>query len=90
MHVIEVLGDTAVPPSLTDNLAALMGLETVSETLTDAAGVRGIVRFTAGGHTSIFDPRIDRDATAEMQAQTAGFAASDGTVLPVTDTSVVQ
>lgn len=90
VHVIGVLGDTAVPPSLTDNVAALMGLADVSETATDAGGVRGIVRFTAGGHTSIFDARVDREVTEEMQAQTAGFAASDGTVLPVTNEGLVQ
>lgn len=90
IHVIEVLGDTAVPPALTENLAALMGLEAVGSTVMDAGGVRGIVRFTAGGHTSIFNPQVDPAVTVEMQTQTAGFAASNGTLLPVSDESLVQ
>lgn len=90
VHVIEVLGDTAVPTPLTGNIAELMELAPVSETTTDADGVRGIVTFTAGGHTSIFDPGINPEVTQEMQRQTAGFAASGGTQLPVDREDLVQ
>ena len=77
IHIVEVLSDTAVPATLTDNIAALMGAQSISTTTMDGAGIRGIVRFTAGGHTSIFNPAIDLAVTQEMQAQTATFAASD-------------
>jgi hypothetical protein len=90
VHVIEILGDTAVTPALTDYIATLMGLADVSTSTTDAGGVRGIVRFTAGGHSSIFDPSIDLDATAEMQTQTVMFAATNGTTITITDSNVVQ
>ncbi|WP_428100765.1 hypothetical protein [Candidatus Rariloculus sp.] len=48
IHVIEVVSDIAVPATLTDNLARVMGLTDISETTVDAGGIRGIVRFTAG------------------------------------------
>jgi hypothetical protein len=90
IHVIEVLSDQAVTAGLTDNIAALMGLADVSTTTVDAGGVRGIVRFTAGGHTSIFNPAIDLATTIEMQTQTATFAATDGTTILISDDTVVQ
>ena len=90
IHVIEVLSDMAVPAALTDNLARVMGLRDVSETAVDAAGVRGIVRFTAGAHSSIMNPLIDRAVTEEMQAQTVFFALSNGTTIPVRNTEIVQ
>ncbi len=90
LHVIEVLGDTAVTPALTDNVAQLMGLTDVSTTTTDGAGVRGIVRFTAGGHSSLFNPAIDMDVTIEMQTQTVTFAASGGAQIPVSNGAPVQ
>ncbi len=90
IHVIEVLSDMAVPAALTDNLARVMGLRDISATAADAAGVRGIVRFTAGAHSSILNPFIDRAVTEEMQAQTVVFAASNGTAIPVGNTEIVQ
>ena len=90
VHVIEVLADDAVPADLTDNLATLMGLADVSATLVDAGGARGIVRFTAGEHSSLFNPVPDLAVTTEMQTQTVSFAVSGGTVIPVNDTALVQ
>ncbi len=90
LHVIEVLGDTAVTPALTDSLAAVMGLTDVSTTTVDAAGVRGIVRFTAGEHSSLFNPTIDIEVTTEMQMQTVGFAVSGGTTIAVANEAIVQ
>lgn len=90
IHVIEVLGDPAVTPASTDYIANLMGLADVSTTTFDAGGVRGIVRFTAGGHTSIFNPTIDLAATVEMQTQAAVFAATSGTTIQITNPAVVQ
>jgi hypothetical protein len=90
LHVIEILGDTAVTPALTDKVAELMGVADVSQSAFDAAGLRGIVRFTAGGHSSLFNPAIDIAVTIEMQTQTVTFAASGGTSIPIGDPTLVQ
>lgn len=92
LHVIEILGDTAVPNGSTDYLASLWGLASVSTTVAVAppATTSGIVRFTAGGHSSLFNPAIDPTATTEMQRETVIFAASGGSVIQITDSSVVQ
>lgn len=92
LHVIEVLGDTAVPNGPTDYLASLWGLPGVSTTVAVAppATTSGIVRFTAGGHSSLFNPLIDPAATTEMQRETVTFAVSGGTVIQITDGSVVE
>jgi hypothetical protein len=90
MHIIEVLGDQSVTPALTDNLATIMGLEDVSTTLVDPAGARGIVRFTRGAHSSLFNPLIDFEATVEMQTQAVAFAGSFGTTILISDPALVQ
>jgi hypothetical protein len=90
VHVIEVLGDMAVTPTLTDTIASLMGLTDVSTTTVDAGGLDGIVRFTAGGHSSIFNPAIDLDATIEMQTEAVTFAATSGTTILISNPDVVQ
>jgi pimeloyl-ACP methyl ester carboxylesterase len=89
IHVIEILGDTAVPNGPTDYIAQLWGLPSVSTT-TMGAPAEGIVRFTAGAHSSLFNPLPSQAVTFEMQQQTVGYAASGGTVIQITNTSVVQ
>lgn len=81
------------PLTGTEPLAETMGLSGVSATTQESGGLRALVRFTDGKHGSQLDPTpLDgRSAerfgqiTAEMQAQTAGFLASDGTQLPIND-----
>ncbi len=92
LHVIEVLGDTAVPNAPNDYLASLWGLPSTSTTRSAAppATVSGIVRFRAGVHSSLFNPTPNPAATMEMQRQTVTYAASAGSVIQITDTSVVQ
>jgi hypothetical protein len=92
LHVIEVLGDTAVPNGPTDYIAQLWGLPSVSTTLATAppATVKGIVRFRAGGHSSLVDPAINPAVTAEMQRQTVTYAGSGGSVIQITNTGVVN
>jgi hypothetical protein len=92
LHVIEVLGDTAVPNGPTDYLASLWGLPSVSTTVAVAppATTSGIVRFIRGGHSSLFNPAIDPEVTVEMQRETVTFAASGGSVIQITDGSVVN
>ena len=97
IHMIEVIGDGTVPNNVpgsplvgTDPLARLMGLASASETTTESA----IVRFTAGGHSSILIPQPAEnpslEATVEMQTQTATFAATDGGVIQITNTGIIQ
>jgi hypothetical protein len=90
MHVVEVLSDTAVPATLTDNVAELMGLASVSSTTVDPAGMRGIVRFTAGEHSSMFNPAPNPAVTVEMQTQAVTFAVTGGTTIPVANPAIVQ
>jgi pimeloyl-ACP methyl ester carboxylesterase len=92
LHVIEILGDTAVPNAPNDYIAQLWGLPSVSTTLatTPPATVRGIVRFRAGGHSSLFNPAINAAVTTEMQRQTVTYAASRGSAIQITNTSVVN
>ncbi len=92
LHVIEILGDTAVPNIPTDYLARLWDLPSVHSTVavTPPATTSGIVRFKAGGHTSLFNPAIDAAVTTEMQRETATYAASGGSVIQITNAAVVQ
>jgi hypothetical protein len=90
IHVVEVLSDTAVPATLTENVARLMGLTSVHVPGTaNPTGVRGIVRFTEGVHSSMFNP-VNRVVTTEMQTEAVVFALTGGTQLPVTEAAVVQ
>jgi len=92
LHVIEVLGDSAVPNGPTDFIASLWGLPGVSASVTVAppSTTSGIVRFNAGGHSSFFNPAINASVTTEMQRQTVLFAASQGSIIQITDGSVVD
>lgn len=105
IHMISVVGDgtpdnlpdqvvpnavAGAPLSGTEPLAAVMGLASVSETTLDAAGVRGIVRFTEGDHSSLLSPAASLAATTEMQTEMAAFFATFGTALLITDDTVVQ
>jgi hypothetical protein len=92
LHVIEVLGDTAVPNAPNDYIAQLWGLPSRSTTAMAAppATVSGIVRFRLGVHSSLFNPTPAPAVTTEMQRQTVTYAASAGSVIQITDTSVVN
>jgi len=95
IHVIEVLGDTAVPNRPTDYIAQLWGLPSVSTTTPAGppgppASARGIVRFTAGAHSSLFNPLPNRPVTEEMQQQTVFYAATGGGQIRINTASFVQ
>jgi pimeloyl-ACP methyl ester carboxylesterase len=92
LHVIEVLGDTAVPNGPNDYIASLWGLPSVSTTLavTPPGTVSGIVRFSAGGHSSLFNPAINPAVTTEMQRQMVAYAVSRGSAIQITNTTVVN
>lgn len=79
----------------------LLGLPDVSITTVDEENkVSGAVRFLYGHHSSVINPvhiegvsaspEFALRATQEMQTQVATFLATDGTVLPVVDTELVN
>lgn len=99
LHLIEVIGDTTVPNGSfigplfgTEPLIRLLGLTGIGADNAASAAPNSAVRFIAGDHGSIIDPTASLDATTAMQTQMAGFAASFGTVLTVTDSdpSILQ
>jgi pimeloyl-ACP methyl ester carboxylesterase len=89
LHVIEILGDTAVPNRPTDYIAQLWLLPSVSTT-TLGGPAKGIVRFKAGAHSSLFNPQPNPAVTQEMQQQTVTYAASGGVQILINNASVVQ
>ena len=92
LHVIEVLGDPAVPNAPTEYIAQLWGLPTISatQTATPPATVSGIVRFRGGAHSSLFNPAPNPAVTQEMQQQTVFFAASGGSAIRINNPSVIN
>ena len=102
VHMMTVVGDgadnlpdqvipvsTALPLAGQLPFSALAGLEQISSTATGDP-VSGIVLFTEGAHASSLSPEASAAATTEMQKEVAGYMSTGATVLPVTDTSVVQ
>lgn len=113
IHVMEVVGngsdklpDQVVPNNTvgsalsgTDPLVALAQLPKITETASNENGVKGVVRFTDGHHSSILTPAVSYPGNdpaqnlivlVEMQTQLAGFIGSGGKVLPITQTSVIE
>lgn len=103
IHLIEVVGgagslpDQVVPNSIEDAplsgaepLARIMGLQSVNRSVHDDQGLRAIVRFTQGDHSSIINPSAAVGATAEMQGQMIKFLQSEGTKLEVIYHPVVK
>jgi len=99
----QVVTNTApfTPLGGTNPAIALLGLPAVSETMVgDGAPVSGAVRFVYGHHSSVINPahtdgvtaspELTGRATTEMQTQVATFFATDGLVIPVVDTELVQ
>ena len=100
----EVVGDSAgslpdqvipnavltAPLSGTEPQIRLMGLPGITTTQDgNGSAVNGAVRFVAGDHGSLLDPQTDPATTQEMQTQAAGFLASGGTRITVTNPDVV-
>ena len=77
------------PLSGTEPLLAALGLSTLTHT-TQAASIRGVVRFTQGGHGSLLDPTSSAAVTAEMQGEMASMIASGGTTVVISNTSVIR
>lgn len=96
IHLMEVIGgstslpDQVIPNSVpgaplsgTEPLAAVMGLTSLDTSTVDAAGIRGIVRFTAGDHSSVLSPSAGLNVTTEMQSEFASFLFSAGAAINI-------
>jgi pimeloyl-ACP methyl ester carboxylesterase len=77
------------PLSGTDPLIAALGLTTLTQS-TQAASIRGIVRFTQGVHGSLLDPTSSPAVTAEMQGEMASMIASGGQAVLIANPSVIR
>ncbi|MCF6264347.1 MAG: Ig-like domain-containing protein [Xanthomonadales bacterium] len=93
----EVIGDAVIPNSVpgaplsgTEPLIAAMGLATITETVQDAAGIRGVARFIPPAtHGSLLRPADSPSATFEMHRQMASMILSGGTAVGVNDPTVL-
>lgn len=93
---------SSTPFGGTEGAIALLGLGSVSESTQNAeTPVSGAVRYLFGHHGSILDPGVGSRgeapdplmtgaATAEMQSQVANFFNSDGHLISVQNTAIVQ
>lgn len=103
LHLIEVVGSHAVLPdqvvpntvensplSGTEPLAQAMGLQATSRSVHNRQGLRSLVRFTEGDHSSLISPVAALGATAEMQGQMIDFLNSAGTKLDIIYQPVVK
>jgi pimeloyl-ACP methyl ester carboxylesterase len=99
--VLQVVGGGTLAngtPSPSDQVV----VNSATKRLIDAAGIPrvfaagpnpgplGYVNFIFGDHGSIIDPTSSLATTAEMQSESIGFASTLGTVIPITNTAVVQ
>ncbi len=103
VHFMTVVGDggdnlpdqvnpvvTSLPLSGQNPMAAMIGLEQVTSTVSsDTDKVSGQVRFNSGAHASSLSPAASAAVTREMQLQVSGFIKSEAMAIPVTDTSVI-
>ncbi|MHB8679818.1 MAG: hypothetical protein ACYC7G_08795 [Rudaea sp.] len=78
----------SAPTSGTEPLLAALGLSSITST-TQAASIRGVVRFTQGVHGSLLDPTSSAAVTAEMQGEMASMIASGGQEVVVSNPSVI-
>ncbi len=93
---------SSTPFGGTEGAIALLGLPGISETAYDAESpVSGAVRYLFGHHSSILDPRpgsrgeapdaaMTSAATSEMQSQVANFFSTEGHLISVQNSEVVQ
>lgn len=103
VHMMTVVGDggetnlpdqvipvsTALPLSGQLPLAQLIGLEQVTTTKAGTDPVSGLVLFNSGAHASSLSPASSAAVTTEMQKEVAGYIASGGTAIQISDETVV-
>lgn len=101
MHL--VIGGGSVPPDQVvpinvagaplsggNPLAAVLGLQSITGSIANANGIRGVTRFIQGDHGSLLSPTASAAATAEMQGQMASFVVSNGTAVQVQNSTVIR
>jgi hypothetical protein len=71
-------------------IIAALGLSTITTTTQSATGIRGVVRFTNGVHSSLLDPTTSPQTTVEMQTEAVSFLATGGAAVLVVNTSVIR
>lgn len=93
----QVKDDTVVPNAVagaplsgTEPLIRVMGLDAITQTTADAAGIRGAVRMIQGGHGSLLDPTAGPAVTAEMQGQAGSMIATGGTTVVIGNSSLIK
>lgn len=84
-----VLPDQVIPNSSTARLIAAGNLPRFGTPGLNPAS-RGYINMIQGGHGSILSPSPSLAALVEMQTQAVTFVATDGTVIRITDATVVQ
>lgn len=85
----QVIGDTVIPNSATQRLIDLGGFTKVATPGPNPVS-RAYVNFTAGAHSSLLDPTSSLPATVEMQSQAVAFAATNGSVVAITNPAVIE
>ena len=87
------------PVSGTEPLISLLGLDGVSKTTSDPVNqVSGVIRLTAGHHSSLINPKQEHSPTLaialqafkEMQLQMVNYIASDGHLILITNDEIVK
>jgi len=93
----QVAGDAVVPNAVptaplsgTEPLIRVMGLDSITETTVDPAGIRGAVRMIQGDHGSLLSPAASPAATAEMQGQAASMVVSGGVSVVIGNDTLIQ
>jgi hypothetical protein len=90
--------DRAVPNSSTLRLAGLLGLPTITATMTNPAGARALTRFTEGGHGTIALPASGTaqnpgpetlPAYIEARTELASFLGSEGLQISVANSAIL-
>jgi len=84
--------DQAVPNSSTLRLANILGLPTITATLTNPTGARALTRFTEGGHGTIALPSPAPQTLAsyiEARTQLAQFLGSGGLQITITNSAIL-
>lgn len=79
-----------IPLSGTEPLITGLDLMSISANTTDASGLRGVVRFVEGDHTSLIVPFTSVAVTFEMQNMAVEFFSSNGQMVSVVTPAVVQ
>jgi hypothetical protein len=96
LHLQKINGDTVVPNNSTDRLVTAGNLAKVRTLGPTAVGTgRGAwTAFTAGSHSTLFNPAASMAATVEAQTQAVKFAASavqpGGPFVVITNTTVIE